>query len=121
MDTPRGSGSGGGGGYMDVGESMYGERAASRAPLSHRTSAVDAPMDVMPNDDQSQSDLHHIVEGGGGGEQEGEGEGEGEQQQQNVLPLNVRKKSPQAGQAEFPKETAGGEGFGGGNFVTKLE
>lgn len=100
-------------GYMDAGEDMYGERAASRMPLSHRTSAIDAPMDVMPNDDMSQSDLHQIAEGAGEGEE-------------NVLPLNVRKKSPNAAQTEFSAPNHAdspevGEGFGGGQFVTKLE
>lgn len=95
-------------GYIDVGEDMYGERADSRAPLSHRTSAIDAPMDVIPNDDQSQPDLAHIAEGN----------------EEAVLPLNVRKKSPAAASAEFPKrstEAEGSEGFDGGQFVTKLE
>lgn len=76
-----------GSGYIDVGEDMYGERADSRAPLSHRTSAIDAPMDVMPNDDQSHSDLAHIAEGN----------------EESVQPLNVKKKSPASTSAEFPR------------------
>lgn len=95
-------------GYIDVGDDMYGERADSRAPLSHRTSAIDAPMDVMPNDDQSHSDLHHIAEGN----------------EETVMPLNVRKKSPGSPSAEFPRPTtadqsSGNDGFNGGQFVTK--
>lgn len=94
--------------YIDVGEDMYGERADSRVPLSHRTSAIDAPMDVLPNDDQSQSDLAHIAEG----------------KEDAVLPLNVRKKSPATTSGEFPRQGTEGEasdGFNGGHFVTKLE
>lgn len=95
--------------YMGGGDDMYGERAASRMPLSHRTSAIDAPTDVMPNDDTSHSDLHGIAEGN----------------DETILPLNVRKKSPQASSAEFPGSNEAGQdgtsGFGHGQFVTRLE
>lgn len=98
--------------YTEAGvEDMYGERAQSRTPLSHRTSAIDAPTDVMPNEELSHNDLHGLAEGGG------------PEQDDPVLPLNVRKRSIVDGVSiksneKSPRPT---DGFGGGQFVTRLE
>lgn len=93
---------------------MYGDRAQSS--YLHRTSAVDAPTDVLPSDNYSHTSLNRLAE---------EGESEA------VLPLNLRKRSVVSDMPDAPTQDSGQRlstatatgpaGFNDGRYVTNLD
>ena len=95
---------------------MYGDRAQSSQQYLHRTSAVDAPTDVLPSDNYSHTSLNRLAEEG--------------RDEEAVLPLNVRKRSvvsemPDApaydGSQQGSQDTTIPGGFNGMKYVTNLE
>lgn len=92
---------------------MYGDRAQSA--YLHRTSAIDAPTDVLPSDNYSHTSLNRLAEDRG---------------EEAVLPLNVRKRSVVSEMPDAPVHSSteqvqstktGAGGFDGGRYVTNLE